>query len=114
MGGKFSIKISRENGKRIYEMKVGIHGRTREQMSVDGKKGGAISGEKHKQNKTGVCGRSKEEIIMGGVNWGKKGSKNTNSQKWMCEETRFITNPGSLTRFQNARGIDTSKRKRIA
>lgn len=114
VGGKFSIKINRENGRRIYEMKRGVHGRTREQMSADGKKGGSISGEKHKQNKTGVCGRSREEIIMGGVNWGKKGSKNTNSQKWICLETEFVTNPGALTAYQRKRGIDTSKRKRIA
>lgn len=34
-------------------------------------------------------------------------------EKWMCLETGFITNPGNLTRYQRARGIDTSKRKRI-
>ena len=35
-------------------------------------------------------------------------------QKWMCLETGFITNAGNLTKYQKARGIDTSKRKRIA
>ena len=114
VGGKFSIKIHRETGKMIYEMRIGIHGRTKEQMSEDGKKGGSISGKKHKQNKTGVCGRSREEIIQGGVNWGKKGSKNTNSQKWMCLETGYITNAGALSRYQKARGIDISKRKQIS
>jgi hypothetical protein len=32
----------------------------------------------------------------------------------MCLETGHISTPGGLARFQNARGIDTSKRKRIA
>ena len=114
VGGKFSIKINRETGKMIYEMRIGVHGRTKEQMSEDGKKGGLISGKKHKQNKTGVCGRSREEIIQGGVNWGKKGSKNTNSQRWICLETGFVTNSGALSRYQKARGIDTSRRKRIS
>jgi hypothetical protein len=39
--------------------------------------------------------------------------KKTNSQKWMCLETGFITNSGSLSRYQNKRGIDTSKRIRL-
>jgi hypothetical protein len=34
-------------------------------------------------------------------------------QKWKCIETGFITNAGNLTKYQRARGIDTSKRIRI-
>ena len=47
---------------------------------------------------------------------GKKNAKILNSQKWVCTETGFITNSGSLSRYQKARGIDTSKnnRRRIA
>lgn len=37
----------------------------------------------------------------------------TNLQKWMCLETGFITNAGTLSRYQRARGIDTTKRIRI-
>ncbi len=49
----------------------------------------------------------------GGSKSGSKNCKNLNSQKWMCLETGYITNPGALTSYQKKRGIDTSKRKRI-
>jgi len=38
----------------------------------------------------------------------------TNSQKWMCLETGYITTSGPLTKYQRAKGIDTSKRVRIS
>ena len=40
-------------------------------------------------------------------------AKSNNSQKWKCLETGFITNSGTLSRYQRARGIDTSKRVKI-
>ena len=96
----------RETGKKsgliAKKMKVGIHGRTKEQMSEDGRKGGL----KCKENKTGVCGISPEQQSIR--------MTKTNLQKWECLETGFITNPGNLTKYQKARGIDTSKRKRVA
>jgi len=33
---------------------------------------------------------------------------------WMCLETGFTTNPGSLTLYQRKRGIDTSKRVKVS
>jgi hypothetical protein len=44
---------------------------------------------------------------------GKKGAAVTNSQRWKCLETGFITTPGNLSHYQKARGIDTSKRERL-
>ena len=44
---------------------------------------------------------------------GKIGSKKTNTQKWMCLETGYITNSGALTMYQKAKGIDTTKRERL-
>ena len=44
---------------------------------------------------------------------GAKSAKIINSRKWMCLETGYITTSGPLTHYQRARGIDTSKRKRI-
>jgi len=32
----------------------------------------------------------------------------------MCEETGFISNAGGLSKYQKAKGIDTSKRVRIS
>lgn len=40
-------------------------------------------------------------------------AKEMNSQKWMCTITGFITNPGSLTHYQKARGINPTNRVRI-
>lgn len=120
---KNGIKSStwqRENGKGIYnlskqqrkengrkagiktrDLKIGVHGLTPEQKSKAGKKGGL----KNKENNIGFCGMSKEQR--------QKNAKKTNSQEWMCLETKFVTNSGSLTRYQKARGIDTSKRIRL-
>jgi len=35
-------------------------------------------------------------------------------QRWQCTETGFITNAGNLSKYQRARGIDTSKRIRLS
>ena len=83
-GTKGAKKLGDVWGKLTYERKIGVHGRTKEQMSIDGKKGGA------------------------------KASKNTNSQRWMCTETGFVSTSGPLSRYQRKRGIDTSKRQRIS
>ena len=41
-------------------------------------------------------------------------AKKANSIKFQCTETGFITNPANLSRYQRARGIDTSKRIRLS
>ena len=102
-------KSGKIGGKKVKEMGLGIHGRTKEQMTEDGRKGGKIGGKKAKELGLGVHGRTKEQIIEDG----RKGAKKTTSQKWMCIETGFVTNPGNLTKYQRARGIDTSKRMQI-
>ena len=40
--------------------------------------------------------------------------KITNSQKWICTETGYISTPAGLTHYQKAKGIDKSKRVRIS
>ena len=126
-GGNFSLKISRETGEKYkklgigvcgmtYEqrklngiksglktkdLKIGIHGLSTEQLSEAGKKGGLSN----KENKTGVCGLDAKQL--------RENVKKTNSQKWMCLETGFITNSGSLSRYQKSRNINTNKRLRI-
>ena len=71
---------------------------------------GLISNQLLAQNNIGIFSRTPEQHSK----HSSKGGKNTNSQKWECLETGFITNPGNLTKYQKARGIDTSKRKRIS
>jgi hypothetical protein len=106
-GGKIGGKIA---GKIQYENKIGIHGRTKEQMIEDGRRCGYRTYELG----IGVHGQSKEQMIENSRKGGKLGGKTTSSQKWMCLETGFITNAGSLSGYQKARGIDISKRKRVS
>lgn len=142
MGGKKSYKLglgihgrSKEqmsktgkiSGEKIVKLKLGIHGYTKEQITKNAKKGG----EKSKKLGLGFCGLSLEERQQAGrkgaatskklkvgifgltqeqrCNTGKKIA----SQRWMCLETGFIANAGNLARYQRARDIDTSKRKRL-
>ena len=44
---------------------------------------------------------------------GKIGGRVTSSQRWKCLVTGHISNAGSLTLYQRARGIDTSQRERV-
>jgi hypothetical protein len=134
------INSGKINGKKIKELGIGVHGRTKEQMTEDGIKGGKIGGKKAKElgvgihglspeqiienaKKSGkiggpksyelglgVHGRTKEQMSENGKIGGKIGSKITNSQKWMCLETGYVSTSGPLARYQNKRGIDTTKR----
>lgn len=45
---------------------------------------------------------------------GRRMGKASTSQRWRCLVTGFTTGPGSLTRYQQARGIDPSLRVRIS
>ncbi len=182
-GGKISLKVCKETGRKNYENKVGIFSFTKKELSENGKIGGKRGFETMynnqigifspsfdekrselgkklvkylRENKAGIYGLSSEELSEAGkvgyVNGlgklsteeksenGRKGGKvsgknvyekgigcfsltseerlkvveKTNSQRWMCTETGFITTSGALSRYQKARNIDTSKRKRIS
>jgi hypothetical protein len=136
VGGKKVAKMNEQNGTAIYGM-------SKEQKSEAGKVGGKIGGKKssskNKENKLGIFSMTSEELSFAGRKGGKIGGRNsqktlrenklgiyaitpdeqrkivakTNSQKWMCLGTGYITTSGPLTIYQRAKGIDTSKRKRI-
>ena len=126
-------KIPKEScikgGNRALELKVGVHSLSKEQLSENGRKGGKIggkiggvksgpiSGQRCKEEKIGICGLTHEQRVENGKKYGSKagklGSAKTNTQKWECTETGYVTNAGALSKYQKARGIDTSKRKRI-
>jgi len=130
-GKKGAKKLGDVWGKLTYERKIGVHGRTKEQMSIDGKMAGkktyelgvgvfgmsedekykssSKGGSKSKENGTGIFSLTKEQR----QEIGRKSSKKMNSQKWMCLETGYITTSGPLTKYQRAKSIDTSKRIRI-
>ena len=127
--GRIGGKIS---GKLAYEMRIGIHNLTPEQRTTNGKKGGEISGKNNKDNKIGIFSRNalqhSEDSRKGGLKNKENGigihaqtyeeqserGRKTASQKWECLETGFVTNAGCLSRYQKARGIDTSKRLRLS
>lgn len=105
------------SGRKNYELGIGIHAQTPEERKIVASKGGKIGGknggkitgklvqEKHRKNGTGFYGLTTEqrkEYTTKGAN-----------TKFMCLETGHITNAGALTNYQRARGIDTSKRKRV-
>ena len=95
-------EIGRKNGLKNKENGTGIFARTPEQHIENSRKAGL----KNKENGTGVCGISKEKLSEIG--------RKIASQKWMCLETGHISNAGGLAKFQRAKSIDTSKRKRIS
>jgi hypothetical protein len=94
-------EISRKNGIRMKNQKKGIFSLSQQELRENALK--------NKENKLGIFGMSEEEKSL----LGKKNGKNTSKQKWMCLETGYISSPGPLTLYQKAKGIDTSKRKRV-
>jgi general stress protein YciG len=96
----------KELNKKLYEEKRGIYSLTPEERSDISSK----NGKKLYEDGRGLFSLTPEEKSEAG----KKGGKVTNSQKWMCLETGYITTSGPLTKYQRARGIDTSKRVRIS
>jgi hypothetical protein len=105
--GAFSLTSEEKSeiAKKFYKLGFGVGGLTTEQLSECGRKGGSISGKENYILGRGAFSLTKEERL--------KVVEKTNSQKWMCLETGYITTSGALTNYQRKRGIDTSKRVRI-
>jgi hypothetical protein len=83
----------------------------------EGKKGGLISGRNHAKDKTGICGRTPEKMTEDSLKQPRdvrvQNGKKSTSQRWQCLKTGHISNAGSLSNYQNARGIAISLRVRI-
>jgi hypothetical protein len=98
------IKYGPLGREKCRELKIGIFGLTYQQRLEISKR----NIEKQRKNKVAFFNSEFQSEL------GKRGAKKTNSQKWKCTETGFITNPGNLTQYQRARGIDTSNRIRLS
>ena len=102
-------KAGKKGSSKNKENKLGIFSMSSEELSILGKRGGKIggskSGKKNYENGIGIASISKEER--------QKIVERTNSQKWICLETGHISTPGGLSKYQKAKGIDTSKRVRV-
>ena len=53
-----------------------------------------------------------QQKVNGRAN-GPANARTINSQKWECTITGYVSNPGGLTKYQRARGIDTSLRVKL-
>ena len=110
MSKEEKVKIAKENEKN----KIGIFGLTPEQRSNNAKMSGKISGKICFEKKLGIFGMDYTDKKEAERKGGSVTASKLNNQKWMCLETGYITTPGPLIKYQKARGIDTSKRRRIS
>ena len=133
-GGKISLTILRNGGritgKRCKEEKLGIFGMTQEQNDIIRKK----AHNTQKQMGIGLYGNNKEFKIKNGQKAGrdnvilrrgcfsidkdertlisKDAVKKTNSQRWECCETGYVSTSAGVVAYQRGKGIDTSKNNR--
>jgi general stress protein YciG len=132
--GMFSLtpeqksELGKRNGLKTKENGTGIFSMTPEEKLENCRKGGL----RHKENGTGIFSLTAEQKSERSRKSGLKakelgvgmfsltpeqkselGRKNA-SQRWECLETGYVSNAGALSHYQNARGIDTSKRKKIS
>ena len=100
-GGRISLNVLREIGRRCYELSLGAHALSKEERIENGKKGT----QKQKELGVGLYALTKEERS--------EISKKANSQVWECTVTGHRSNAGGLSTYQKKRGIDTKNRIRI-
>ena len=94
------IKGGITRGRQSAKQKTGVCGRTPEQMTEDGKKGGkkggTTQGLRNAKNRTGFCNPDVQ----------RKNARKLNSLLVKCTQTGHISTPGGLSRYQQSRGID--------
>lgn len=107
-GGEGSSNIN-EKTRRLHSDRMKKLNKNKNEVgqSVLAKNAGIKAAKLNKENSVGFWNSSLQS------NLGKRGARKTNQQKWKCLETGFIANPGNLTQYQRARGIDTSKRIKV-
>lgn len=101
MSKEEKLAAAKKGGQKSFETKTGIFSLTPEELSKNGKKTQKLG--------IGIFSQTKEQLIKNG----KKSAKIINSQRWECCETGYVSTSAGLSVYQKARGIDTSKRKRI-
>jgi hypothetical protein len=92
----------RQGGKAIF-------GLTTEQLSKQGQKGGRLGGKTQglKNAESGHFDKIKTKETCA------KGGYVTNSLRFMCTVTGYVSTPGGLSNYQKKRGIDRSNRIQI-
>jgi hypothetical protein len=89
-----------KRGKQCAEEKIGICGRTQEEMTLHGRKGGRLGGitqgKRNAENRTGFCNPEVQS----------RNAAKLNKKRVQCAVTGHISTPGGLSRYQQSRGID--------
>ena len=98
------IERSRKHGEKMYEEKRGMFSLTVEERSELGKR---IC-----EERKGIFSLTEEQKFERSSKGGKKSSKITNSQKWECCETGYVSTAAGVVSYQKGKGIDTSKKNR--
>jgi hypothetical protein len=80
VGGIISLKVCRENGRRMKELGIGVHGRSKEEMIENGKR----NGKKIKELGLGICALTPEQRSENGK---KGGAKVKELNKGICALT---------------------------
>ena len=112
----------KKGAQKVKELGIGIFSLTSEELSASAKKAyanglaklpkevrseyGRMGARTQMKNGTGIFSLTPEQKS--------ELAKRNNAQKWMCLETGYVSNSGGLSKYQKAKNIDTSKRKRIS
>jgi hypothetical protein len=99
------IQFCKMNGRRLYDENLGMFSMTFEERSELGRKNYAKG--------KGIFSLTEEQKFERSSKGGKKSSKITNSQRWKCCETGYISTSAGVVMYQKGRGIDTSKNNRV-
>ena len=109
-GRNFPAEVRRENGKKaMNNMPVGVR-------RENGKRSMGempIGIRKENGKKTGKENVKKMHVHPNTIKARENNGREATNQRWRCLVTRYESNPGALSAYQKARGIDTSLRERV-
>lgn len=96
---------SRKLGKKSYELGIGVHGRTKEKRIEDARNAGLVGGKRTRELGVGICGITKEERSKRGKIIGRKHYKNKTACFSITPEQRVEIN--KKTNFQRWMCLET-------
>ena len=108
-GGDTFTKLSEEQKIRKRKLLSNAALKRKEELTEIGKKFGRYVVD----NKLGAHSYSSDKLQEWGSLGGKKAHKITNSQRWICLISGYVSTAAGVVSYQKKRGIDTSLRKRL-
>jgi hypothetical protein len=130
VGEKYSSFSGKKGGKKAKKLGLGIHALTTEQRSENSKKYSYLGRETQKILGVGIYSMTTEQKRESGKKSAQTNQKNktglygftsenrreyvkiTNSQRWECCETGYVSTAAGVVQYQKGKGIDTSKKNR--